>query len=303
MKPGFVDLRLNGSHSGEESFWPSFTDIMMVIVLIFLMAMVTLLVKNMNLVHQLRASLAAEREATMQVRSTANVNTALNQRLNRLEEEASMLRLRLMNLGEEHSHSMARLKSTEQENIQLKARLSELTVARDTALNEKRELEKNQAELTATLHQRENELQKRQQELLTQQQQYQLKLTEIATIKASSQTQQSRLGRLESEYASLQTKYNKLIRPARSSLGKYVVMVRYRKQGGQLRIGIKLSADSAYVHVSGIELQKRLVRLHKQHGKKLYVRIIFPDDSGLSYTEAWKLTESLLRKYDYYYRK
>jgi len=278
MKPGFVDLRLNGSHSGEESFWPSFTDIMMVIVLIFLMAMVTLLVKNMDLVHQLRTSLAAEREATM-------------------------LRLRLMNLGEEHSHSMARLKSTEQENIQLKARLSELTVARDTALNEKRELEKNQAELTATLHQRENELQKRQQELLTQQQQYQLKLTEIATIKASSQTQQSRLGRLESEYASLQTKYNKLIRPARSSLGKYVVMVRYRKQGGQLDIGIKLSADSAYAHVSGIELQKRLAQLQKQHGKKLYVRIIFPDNSGLSYTEAWKLTESLLRKYDYYYRK
>ena len=39
---GFVDLRLNGQDNQlqEEGFWPSFTDIMTVVVMIFMMAMV-----------------------------------------------------------------------------------------------------------------------------------------------------------------------------------------------------------------------------------------------------------------------
>lgn len=296
MQQGFVDLRLNGEHSGDESFWPSFTDIMMVIVLIFLLAMVTLLVKNMDLVHQLRSSLAAERAATIQAHSATDINTRLNMRLQHLEEEAAMLRMRLIDLGEEHSRSLAQLKSSEQENAQLKASLHTMTSERDAALSEKSVLESSRAELQTTLQQRE-------QELTAQQQQYQLRLTEIAGLKDSNSTQGDRLSRLESEYATLESKYNKLIRPARSPLGKQVVLVRYHKQDGQLIMEIKSLTDDTYVTVSGVELHKRLDELQKKYGKKLYVRIIFPDDSGLSYTEAWNLTESLLRMYDYYYQE
>ena len=49
MRPdqGFVDLRLNqGDAPAEESFWPSFTDIMTVVLMIFMIAMVVLLVRN-----------------------------------------------------------------------------------------------------------------------------------------------------------------------------------------------------------------------------------------------------------------
>ena len=303
MQQGFVDLRLNGEHSGDESFWPSFTDIMMVIVLIFMLAMVTLLVKNMDLVHQLRTSLAAERAATMQAHSASDINARLNKRLQHLEEEAAMLRMRLIDLGEEHSRSLAQLKNSEQENAQLKASLHSMTSERDAALSEKSVLETSRAELQSTLQQREQELQQRQKELAAQQQQYQLRLAEIAGLKESNNTQLDRLSRLESEYATLESKYNKLIRPARSPLGKQVVLVRYHKQDGKLIMEIKSATDDAYVTVSGVELHKRLDELQKKYGKKLYVRIIFPDDSGLSYSEAWNLTESLLRMYDYYYQE
>jgi len=315
---GFVDLRLNDGHAGEDSFWPSFTDIMMVIVLIFLLAMLTLLMKNMDLVHQLRASLDAERAATAQAHSTTDINTQLNKRLKRLEEEAAMLSMRLMNLTEEHSHTLAQLSSSEQQNTQLKSRLTAIAKARDTALSEKLAVEQKQAELATTLALRAQELAEQRQQftlkLAEQQQKYQVKLAEqqrlyfmkveeFGQLKSSSDTQLDRLKKLEMEYASLETKYNRLIRPARSSLGKSVAMVRYHKVNGRLSIELKGPADSAYQQVSGTELHKRLSRMQGKHGKKLYVRIIFPDDSGLSYTEAWNLTESLLRLYDYYYQQ
>jgi len=296
MAYGFVDLRLNEGHTGDEGFWPSFTDIMTVIVLIFLLAMLTLLLKNMDLVHQLQSSLAAERAATVQAQSTTHMNTELNMRLKRLEEESAMLRMRLMNLGEEHSHTLAQLNDSEQQNAQLKANLSAIMQARDVALAEKQAVEQKQAELTAALALRI-------QELAVQQQQYTLKVKELSQLKNNNDTQLERLKKLELEYANLETKYNRLIRPARSPLGKVVVLVRYHKAGGKLIIELKGPADRDYQQVSGTALHKRLSGMQKKHGKKLYVRIIFPDDSGLSYTEAWNLTESLLRLYDYYYQE
>jgi len=293
---GFVDLRLNDEQDNDGGFWPSFTDIMMVIVLIFLLAMLTLLLKNMDLVHQLRSSLDAERAATAQVQSTSHINTQLNVRLQKLEEEAAMLRMRLMNLSEDHSHTLAQLSNSEQQNIQLKASLSAITQARDTALSEKQMVEQKKAELIAMLALRK-------QELLAQEKQYQLKLTELGQLKTTSDTQMERLKKMELEYANLETKYNRLIRPARSSLGKVVVLVRYSKIGHKLNIEIKGPADNDYQQVGPTELHRHLSGMQDKYGKKLYVRIIFPDDSGLSYTEAWNLTESLLRLYDYYYQE
>ena len=60
----FIDLRLNVQEGhNQESFWPSFTDIMTVVVMIFMIAMVVLLLRNIDLVNQLRATMSAEREA------------------------------------------------------------------------------------------------------------------------------------------------------------------------------------------------------------------------------------------------
>ena len=293
---GFVDLRLNVEQAGDEGFWPSFTDIMTVIVLIFLLAMLMLMVKNMDLVHQLQDSLASERAASAQVRSTSDINTALNQRLKQLEEHSAMLSMRLMNLGEEHNQTQAQLRAAQQQNQDLSGQLSEVSRQRDQLASEKAVLSQGNADLAAQLSVREREL-------LEQQHQHQLKLDEVGRLQNSSASQLAAMQKLEQEYASLESKYKRLIRPARSSLGKVVTLVRYHKQQGALAIEIKGPADQAYRVVNGAELHQRLSALQQKYGKKLYVRIIFPDDSGLSYSEAWKLTESLLRQYDYYYQE
>ncbi len=332
MKKGpFVDLRMKDETSGEAGFWPAFTDIMTVIVIIFLSVMLTLLVRNMDLVDQLRASLESERTATAQVQSTSDMNSDLSIRLKQLEQESSMLRMRLMDLGEEHGRSLSQLSASEQESLQLKSDISAITQAQEITLREKSVLEQDNVELTTaklvlekrqlTLeasklalensqsalkqHQAEltEQLQQRLQELAEQQHLYLLRMEEIGKLKNSRDIDIDRLKKLELEYANLEIKYNRLIRPARSQLGKVVTLVRYQKLDGKLSIELKSPTDANYGMVNGTELHKRLSVLQEKHGEKLYVRIIFPDESGLSYTEAWNLTESLLRMYDYYYQE
>ena len=46
MSDGFIDLRQNQAQLVDEAFWPSFTDIMTVVVMIFLIATSILIVKN-----------------------------------------------------------------------------------------------------------------------------------------------------------------------------------------------------------------------------------------------------------------
>ena len=71
MNNGFVQI--GSSHAGiggENSFWPSFTDVMMVITLIFLMATSILVVRNWQLVAELQESVAAEQIASQMIEST-----------------------------------------------------------------------------------------------------------------------------------------------------------------------------------------------------------------------------------------
>jgi len=335
---GFVDLRVNDEGSDGESFWPAFTDIMTVIVIIFLLVMMSLLVKNMNLVNQLRASLELERIAAAQAQVTSETNSELNLRLRQLEKETSMLHMRLMDLGEEHNRTLVQLESSEQASQQLEQEISAIRDAQESTLAEKQtlqqtnaELEKNRLALKSSvlilenrnaalnrnrrvLEKSQSDLEKRQaeltnqleqqlQELLEQKKLSRLRVAEMDTLKVNRGLELERLKKLEKEYASLETRYNRLVRPARSQLGKVVTLVRYQKVDGKLSIEHKSPTDASYIPVTGIALHKRLAVLQKKFGKKLYVRIIFPDDSGLSYTEAWNLTESLLRMYDYYYQE
>jgi hypothetical protein len=49
-------------------------------------------------------------------------------------------------------------------------------------------------------------------------------------------------------------------------------------------------------------LHEKLAKLKKQHAGNLYVRIIIPEKSGLTYNEAWNFMIGILKKYDYYYQ-
>ena len=117
----------------------------------------------------------------------------------------------------------------------------------------------------------------------------------------SLSTQQ--MGSLQDEYDELRVKYDKLIQPARSAKGKHVVTVRYWKENGQYHMGIKDTGETDYSVVTRKELNRRLSKLKDDHPGNLYVKLIIPDDSGLSYNEAWTFTKDILDMYDYYNQK
>ena len=103
---------------------------------------------------------------------------------------------------------------------------------------------------------------------------------------------------LQSEYDILDGKYQKLLRPSRSSKGKTVASVIYTQEGFQL----KNPNDSDYKRVDRVQLNKALSQLKEKFQKDLYVKVIIPENSGLSYNDAWTVTHQLLKKYDYYYQ-
>ena len=109
-----------------------------------------------------------------------------------------------------------------------------------------------------------------------------------------------KLDSLNTQFKVLKVKYDKLVKPARSTKGKVVIEVIYNKVNKILKAGLKLPNAKTFKNLSDKVLHEKLTQLKKQYGKKLYIRIIFPKDSGLSYDEAWKFTNDILKKYDYY---
>jgi hypothetical protein len=107
---------------------------------------------------------------------------------------------------------------------------------------------------------------------------------------------------LKGEYDVVKSKYDQLIKPARSAKGKYVAEVYYVKGKDGEVYRFKEPGYKNYQNLSLKEVEKRLDKLKQEKGKDLYVKIIIPKDSGLTYNEAWNFMRSLLQKYDYYYQ-
>jgi hypothetical protein len=125
----------------------------------------------------------------------------------------------------------------------------------------------------------------------------------INSLLEADTNNQQRILVMKDEYDSLKVKYDKLVKPARTPKGKYVVEVRYRKQGGKYKIQFKEREDQPLKTLTRQELDKALSKLKADHPKQLYIKIIIPADSGLSYAEAWKFMKSTLEQYDYYYQE
>ena len=53
--------------------------------------------------------------------------------------------------------------------------------------------------------------------------------------------------------------------------------------------------------MSRIEMFRRLGALKERLGDELYIKVVIPEDSGLSYNEAWGFTKAVLTEFDYYY--
>ena len=325
---------IGGSHAGiggENSFWPSFTDIMMVVTMIFLMATSILVVRNWQLVAELQESIAAEQIAAALIESTSQENATLEERLANAEQSNSILRLRLLKNREQLdlAHSTIReqeasIASVERQNRELKislehsqAQLATADLEIDTANAQIQELTRQILGLNQQLAQ---------QQLDSDQTRVQLDQAreQITGLMQSSSEQQQSISQLTQEkrllvqeveaynqqlltlkgdYETVKSKYEELIKPARSARGKFIAEVYYIKGESGNLIRYREPGDEGFRTLSLAQVEEHLERLKQEQGKDLYVKIIIPEDSGLTYSEAWDFMRNLLVKYDYYYQE
>jgi chromosome segregation ATPase len=291
MKPqgAFPDLRLNSAvRTAEEPFWPSLTDIMTVIVMIFLMALVVMLLRNVDLVDRLRSTIAAERAAAQIARTTAEQKQAIALRLDAAESELADLRLRILGVTEERDR--------------LRTRLADATAAANAVRAERDELLAQVSNLQQENAGISERLRTANQDYAALRTQHARLGEELAASKQAAATSENSLAKLRTDYSELQAKYDKLVRPARTSIGKYVVEVRYTKINRQFRIEARQDGEGPFQALDRAALDRLLARAKAAHPDTLYVRVIIPEDSGLSYNEAWSFTNDLLSRYDYYYQ-
>jgi septal ring factor EnvC (AmiA/AmiB activator) len=289
----FVDLRSGNLNS--ESFWPSFTDIMMVVVMIFLLTSTILMVKNWELVEQLRESMMAELEATEVIRSTSEENATLEEQLAQAQSEISMLRMQLMQASEQNSRLAGILDERDQQIIVI---LSDKTRLEENLNQSRQEI----AVIASETEQLKGDLAKIQTNFKQQSDELKANRDQIIILTEQKDSASKQLTALKDDYGSLKVKYDKLIRPARTAKGKYVVSVNYERIKGNERIRFKDAGAKAYRTLNKKELHTILVKLKKEHKKKLYIKLVIPKESGLTYSEAWNFMKDVLEKYDYYYQ-
>jgi len=325
MDDAFIDLRRSAdAGTGGDTFWPSFTDIMMVIVMIFMIASTVLVLRNWDLVQELRATIEAEHLAEELARSMTETSATLEEQLAQAQHINSRMRMQLMRADENRESMQEQLADQGKQLLALTEKQQQLTASlqqsrrsgqrnADRLAKVSNELAKVSSELAKVRAEYEQlttthaNLQERQlqalDELASSEQTRTEQALELAKLRQGYSLSTRQIDTLQGEYDELRVKYDKLIRPARSAKGKHVVTVRYRKENGHYLSRIRDTGEADYSVVSRKELHRRLAKLKDDHSGNLYVKLIIPDDSGLSYTEAWTFTRDILDKYDYYDQK
>lgn len=287
----------------EESFWPSFTDIMMVITMIFLLVTVAVVLTNTRLLDELRHSVLAEQSAQQEAQKAAQeaqkaaqqaefqlkANATLEDQLDYLQQRASSLEMELLHsrAETEEARSAAASQNAELERLQnLSHEQADALSSRERTLDD---LQKQFVDIMAERERAETELAVARDSLSS-------KDTELGELRSKVDQSEQQLLSLQGEYSELDSKYQKLLKPARSSKGKQVVEVIYRKSG----YSIRAPGESSTRNVSRASLESELAGLKSKYDKDLYVKVIIPGDSGLSYNDAWRFTNDMLTKYDYY---
>jgi DNA repair exonuclease SbcCD ATPase subunit len=306
---GFVDLRLNRRRTEDEGFWPSFTDIMTVVVMIFLMGMVVVMLQNIEVTNNMKSALLEKQKATELAESTSQEKSIVTHRLSDAEEELARLRMMIILANDQKKTVKGQLSTAQKELQSLSGLYSALQETHEAVKLEKDNVDQqleDKSQILARIEAQLDELIQQQtvltSELTSSKEAQKLSENKLAAITLQATSADQELASIRGEYSDLQVKYNKLIKPARTSKGRHVVEVFYTKSGDRDVYKIKDSGQASPTVVSNIQLHSRLAKLKKQHEKNLYIRLIFPEDSKLSYNEAWKFSKEVLGKYDYYHR-
>ncbi|HRJ52056.1 MAG TPA: hypothetical protein PLE99_04740 [Candidatus Thiothrix moscowensis] len=298
MNSGFPSLSGGSQEDMEEGFWSSFSNVMMVILKIFLLVIVVMALNNRNLLDELKHSVKAQEVAKQEAQQAAqDAQKAAEQ-----AQQASAQAQQATQLAEFQLKENATLEE-QLEYLQQRASTLEMELLRSRAETEEARTltSTNEAEITrlqALSREQSEELEMRKRSLDTMQTELTDKSTQVVNLLTKVDQHEKQLLSLRGEYTELDKKYQKLLKPARSSKGKQVVEVVYRKSG----YAIREPGSTTVPNVGLPALESRLAALKAKYGTDLYVKVVIPSDSGLSYNEAWRFTNEMLSKYDYYHQ-
>ncbi len=308
----YIDLRQDVRESqSDESFWPGFTDIMTVILMIFMFTMITVVLKNADLALKLKGTAASLEAFRHDLSESKKREEELKIKLIEFDEKLTSSRMEIILLQDENKLAKS---SLEGKLAIISALQEDVKKEREKLSQREAELESKNAEIAEINHQHDEELQRISEETKRKIEEFNEKFAKLTSLLQAKDKEiiiaRDRQNELELDLAKqrnkftlLEQKYNRLFRPARSREGKVVVVVRLMKKDGVLKITIKDVDGKGFVPYSKEEMEKKLTALKKRFGRKLYVKVSIPKESQLSYNEAWSLTNALLTRYDYYYQQ
>ena len=294
-QPSLPDYASHFSSINEENFWPSFTDIMMVVVIMFLLSSTVAILHNWDLSRQVQETAALERQARERAED-------LNLRQMLLQLELGEMRLRMEETREVLQAKSGQLEAREKDLAGAQAALSEQQIQLMDIQEEYARVQAEMRESETVSTEREEELLEVQKQLAEMRKESVLRKEMYVEVERQQRQTREELELLQKEYEEMGVKYAALSKPARSPLGKVVAAVRHRKVGGQSSFMLKLPGVSKFEPIKKDEMHQALSRLKQEHGDKLFVRIVIPMDSNLTYQEGWEFSLDLLRRYDYYYQ-
>ncbi|MBF0275285.1 MAG: hypothetical protein HQK84_08655, partial [Nitrospinae bacterium] len=98
----YTDLRQNSLEpSSDESIWPTFTDIMTVILMIFMFTMITLILKSSDLAQQLQTSVDTSTTLEKDLMQSRENEKTLALKVNNLDESLRNKEMEIILLGDE----------------------------------------------------------------------------------------------------------------------------------------------------------------------------------------------------------
>jgi len=159
MSLGFPGTDLDSEReAGSESFWPSFTDIMMVIVMTFLLITVVVILNNWELVNSLKESVTAEKQASAKAQSALQViqaksveNETLDNRVLRLE---ALLKERSVSINAINKENIAMAASLGASQQQLDKKKDQLAMLANKQAATEEELAQLQQQLSQQIQAR-----------------------------------------------------------------------------------------------------------------------------------------------------
>ncbi len=296
----YADLRQNVDRfDNKDSLWPTFTDVMAVVLMIFMLSMIAVIIRSTDLAQQLSV-------ISYDLKQSILRSSDLEAKLTVLEEKLRGKEMEIILLGEESKVMKSNLEvklaiitALESDKTKLKEKVIGLE---EDILEKERMLLKakdEKLEITKKMEKKIDEFNKKFSALA---QVLNEKEDTILILDTKKKELELDLARQRREYTSLEDKYNKLIRPARSILGKVIATVNYSRSGNDYKILFQDVDSSKFERLYEKQLHERLRGLKDRLKDKLYVKIIIPEDSNLSVNEAWTFTKDILSKYDYYYR-